>query len=148
MEDKIKATTLNVQELDNATESVASEETLNKKGGEEIERLRQRYNFNAISSYSNAKYANDEAHAELKSMMERGERLSLYFTIDSYGMEAISVESKTTSRFNYQLNTKSFTWIMKYLTSKEIEDFEVNRKRLRVYTIVDFSFIRTFAPSF
>ncbi len=126
MEDKIKATTLNVQELDNATESVASEETLNKKGGEEIERLRQRYNFNAISSYSNAKYANDEAHAELKSMMERGERLSLYFTIDSYGMEAISVESKTTSRFNYQLNTKSFTWIMKYLTSKEIEDFEVN----------------------
>ena len=25
---------------------------------------------------------------------------------------------------------------------------EENRKRLRVYTIVDFSFIRTFAPSF
>ena len=24
----------------------------------------------------------------------------------------------------------------------------INRKRLRVYTIVDFSFIRTFAPSF
>ena len=137
MEDKIKATTLNVQELDNATESVASEETLNKKGGEEIERLRQRYNFNAISSYSNAKYANDEAHAELKSMMERGERLSLYFTIDSYGMEAISVESRTTSRFNYQLNSKSFTWIVNYLTNKETEDFEVNPTNIKKSEIED-----------
>ena len=103
---------------------MTSDELLNKKGGE-IEKLRQRYNLNAISGYEGTKYANDEAHAELKSMMERGERLSLYFTIDNYGVEAISVESKTTGRFNYQLTPNGFLWIIKYLTNKESEDFNV-----------------------
>ena len=70
-------------------------------------------------------------------MMERGERLSLYFTIDNYGMEAICVESKTTSRFVYQLNTKSFTWLMKYLTNKDTEDFEVNPTNIKKSEIED-----------
>lgn len=124
MEDKIQTANQNAIELDNVTESVASEELLNKEGGE-IEKLRQRYNLNAISGYEGTKYANDEAHAELKSMMERGERLSLYFTINNYGVEAISVESKTTGRFNYQLTPEGFTWIIKYLAHKETEDFKV-----------------------
>ena len=90
-----------------------------------------RYGFDELKSSNIVTYNNEKAHAELKSMMERGERLSLYFTIDTYGMEAVCVESKTTSRFNYQLNPKSFTWIMKYLTSKETEDFEVIQLMLK-----------------
>lgn len=96
-----------------------------------------RYGFDELKSSNIVTYNNEKAHAELKSMMERGERLSLYFTIDTYGMEAVCVESKTTSRFNYQLNPKSFTWIMKYLTSKETEDFEVNPTDVKEAEIQD-----------
>ena len=106
--------------------STSQEIELNLDGSIEQTFTSLKYGFNEVKFNNVNQYNNEEAHAELKSMMERGERLSLYFTIDSYGMEAISVESRTTSRFNYQLNSKSFTWIVNYLTNKETEDFEVN----------------------
>ena len=76
MEDKIQTAKQNAIELANVTESVTSDELLNKKGGE-IEKLRQRYNLNAISGCEGTKYADDEAHAELEIMMQRGQKLSV-----------------------------------------------------------------------
>lgn len=114
------------EKINKSTNSTSQEIELNLDGSIEQTFTSLKYGFNEVKFNNVNQYNNEEAHAELKSMMERGERLSLYFTIDSYGMEAISVESRTTSRFNYQLNSKSFTWIVNYLTNKETEDFEVN----------------------
>lgn len=72
-----------------------------------------------------AEYNNVAAHAELKAMMNRSERINLYFTIDRYGYEAIRVESKTTANFAYQIGQEGFTWVMKYLMQGETEDFKV-----------------------
>lgn len=117
--------------INNFTNSTSQEIELNLDGSIEQTFTSLKYGFNEVKFNNVNQYNNEEAHAELKSMMERGERLSLYFTIDSYGMEAISVESRTTSRFNYQLNSKSFTWIVNYLTNKETEDFEVNPTNIK-----------------
>lgn len=114
------------EKINKSTNPTSQEIELNLDGSIEQTFTSLKYGFNEVKFNNVNQYNNEEAHAELKSMMERGERLSLYFTIDSYGMEAISVESRTTSRFNYQLNSKSFTWIVNYLTNKETEDFEVN----------------------
>ena len=70
-------------------------------------------------------YDNTAAHTELKAMMNRSERLTLYFTIDRYGYEAIRVESKTTKNFAYQINQEAFAWVMNYLMKGETEDFNV-----------------------
>lgn len=119
------------ENINNFTNSTSQEIELNLDGSIEQTFTSLKYGFNEVKFNNVNQYNNEEAHAELKSMMERGERLSLYFTIDSYGMEAISVESRTTSRFNYQLNSKSFTWIVNYLTNKETEDFEVNPTNIK-----------------
>lgn len=119
------------EKINKSTNSTSQEIELNLDGSIEQTFTSLKYGFNEVKFNNVNQYNNEEAHAELKSMMERGERLSLYFTIDSYGMEAISVESRTTSRFNYQLNSKSFTWIVNYLTNKETEDFEVNPTNIK-----------------
>lgn len=120
-----------------STDSTSQEIELSLDGTIEQTFTSLKYGFNGVKLNNPNLYNNEEAHAELKSMMERGERLSLYFTIDNYGMEAICVESKTTSRFVYQLNTKSFTWFMKYLTNKDTEDFDVNPTDIKKSEIED-----------
>ena len=65
-------------------------------------------NLNGIMPQKEQTYDNMAAHTELKAMMNRSERLTLYFTIDQYGYEAIRVESKTTKNFAYQINQDAF----------------------------------------
>lgn len=84
-----------------------------------------KYNFEGINPQVEQSYDNTAAHTELKAMMNRNERLTLYFTIDLYGYEAIRVESKTTKNFAYQINQEAFAWVMNYLMKGETEDFNV-----------------------
>lgn len=44
-----------------------------------------KYNFEGINPQVEQSYDNTAAHTELKAMMNRNERLTLYFTIDLYG---------------------------------------------------------------
>lgn len=83
------------------------------------------FNINGIMPNAEESYNNVEAHNELKAMMNRSERIQLYFTIDRFGYEVIRVESKTTKNFAYQLNQESFNWVMKYLMNGETEDLTV-----------------------
>ncbi len=83
------------------------------------------YNFSNIQPTTYAEYNNNEAHAELKAMMNRNERINISFGIDKDGYEIVYAESKTTAWFKYRLNTESFAWIMRYLTSGETENFNV-----------------------
>ena len=85
-----------------------------------------KYNFEGINPQVEQSYDNTAAHTELKAMMNRNERLTLYFTIDRYGYEAIRVESKTTKNFAYQIDQEAFAWVMNYLVKGETEDFNVN----------------------
>ena len=84
-----------------------------------------KYNFEGINPQVEQSYDNTAAHTELKAMMNRNERLTLYFTIDRYGYEAIRVESKTTKNFAYQIDQEAFAWVMNYLMKGETEDFNV-----------------------
>ena len=78
-------------------------------------------NFNQI--FSNiAEYNNEAAHNEVRSMMERGERLKIFFCIDHNGFESARIESNTTKRFTYQLTQESLNWILGYLTQGITED--------------------------
>lgn len=84
-----------------------------------------KYNFEGINPQVEQSYDNTAAHTELKAMMNRNERLTLYFTIDRYGYEAIRVESKTTKNFAYQIDQEAFAWVMNYLMKGETEDFNM-----------------------
>ena len=84
------------------------------------------FTFAGIMPQVEQSYNNMAAHTELKAMMNRSERLSLYFTIDRYGYEAIRVESKTTQNFAYQIDQEAFAWVMNYQMKGETEDFNVN----------------------
>ena len=89
-----------------------------------------KYNFSNIQPITNAEYNNTEAHNELKAIMNRNERINISFGIDNDGYEIVYAESKTTAWFKYRLNAESFAWIMRYLTSGEIEDFKVKPMEL------------------
>ena len=100
--------------------------TLSKRVFEDLaQRIVMKYDFNGIMPQIEQVYNNTAAHSELKAMMNRNERLSLYFTIDRYGYEAIRVESKTTKNFAYQIDQAAFAWVMNYLMKGETEDFNV-----------------------
>ena len=86
------------------------------------------FTFAGIMPHVEQSYNNTAAHTELKAIMNRSERLNLYFTIDRYGYEVIRVESKTTKNFAYQINQEAFAWVMNYLMKGETEDFNVNPK--------------------
>lgn len=85
-----------------------------------------KYNLSGIQPTTETVYPNAEAHAELKAMMNRGERVNLSFGIDRFGFEVAYPQSKTTDWFGYQLNPESMAWILRYLTNGETEDFNVN----------------------
>ena len=85
-----------------------------------------KYNLSGIQSTAESAYPNTEAHAELKAMMNRGERVNLSFGIDRLGYEVAYPQSKTTDWFAYQLNPENMAWILRYLTNGETEDFNVN----------------------
>lgn len=85
-----------------------------------------KYSFSGIQPTTESAYPNTEAHAELKAMMNRGERVNLSFGIDRFGFEVAYPQSKATDWFGYQLNPESMAWILRYLTNGETEDFNVN----------------------
>lgn len=71
------------------------------------------------------------AYKQLKAMMARNERLSIYFSIDQYGFEIARIESKTVAPFNFQLNQESFDWLMVYLiqgkTDKDVDPTQLKK---------------------
>ena len=86
----------------------------------------EKYNMALIQPTTETVYPNTEAHAELKAMMNRGERVNLSFGIDRLGFEVAYPQSKTTEWVGYKLNPESMAWILRYLTNGESEDFNVN----------------------
>ena len=92
--------------------------------------MENKYNLALIQPTSNMVYPNTEAHAELKAMMNRNERINISFGIDKEGYEILYAESKTTAWFKYRLNAESFAWIMRYLANGETEDFNVKPMEL------------------
>lgn len=90
----------------------------------------QKYNMALIQPTTEYVYPNIEAHAELKAMMMRGERVNLSFGIDRLGYEVAYPQSKTTDWFGYQLNPENMAWILRYLTNGETEDFNAKPTEL------------------
>lgn len=70
-------------------------------------------------------YNNVAAHAALRSMMSRFDRLNIIFDIDEDGYEVAKIESKIVKRFAYQLNDESANWLLAYLLTGKSDDFGV-----------------------
>lgn len=88
------------------------------------------FNLNNIM-VSAPTYDNKGAHEQLKGMMARKERLSIYFSIDNAGYEFAKIESKTVSGFKYQLNQESIVWIMGYLTQGKTDNDKVDPTNIK-----------------
>lgn len=88
-------------------------------------------------------YDNKGAHEQLKGMMARKERLSIYFSIDNAGYEFAKIESKTVSGFKYRLNQESFDWIMGYLIHGKTDNDKVNPIDLQQAEDTDPDLLRT-----
>lgn len=88
------------------------------------------FNLNNIM-VSAPTYDNKGAHEQLKGMMARKERLSIYFSIDNAGYEFAKIESKTVSGFKYRLNQESFDWIMGYLTQGKTDNDKVDPTNIK-----------------
>lgn len=83
-------------------------------------------NFSSVmATAQHEPYNNVAAHAELRSMMSRFDRLNIIFDIDEDGYEVAKIESKIVKRFAYQLNDESANWLLTYLLTGKSEDFGV-----------------------
>lgn len=65
-------------------------------------------------------YNNTLAFKEMLKMMKRQELITVSFILDTYGFEAISVESKRIDKFNLQLSNLLFRFLFRYLEFGEI----------------------------
>lgn len=88
-------------------------------------------------------YPNTEAHNELKTMMNRGERITLSFGIDRFGCEVAYPQSKTTEWFAYQLNPQNFQWLMGYLKEGKTEDFNFDPMQVEKTEYADANTFKT-----
>jgi len=81
--------------------------------------------FNGYTIEANA-YDNTGAHNMLKSMMQRGDELTVRFFTDKWLFPCVWVESKQIKGFKYRLSELALQWISGYIFSGEFEDVEVN----------------------
>lgn len=83
-------------------------------------------NFSSVmATAQHEPYNNVAAHAALRSMMSRFDRLNIIFDIDEDGYEVAKIESKIVKRFAYQLNDESANWLLTYLLTGKSEDLGV-----------------------
>lgn len=100
------------------------------------------FNLNNIM-VSAPTYDNKGAYEQLKGMMARKERLSIYFSIDNAGYEFAKIESKTVSGFKYRLNQESFNWIMGYLIHGKTDNDKVDPTNIKQSEDTDPDLLRT-----
>lgn len=103
----------------------------------------EKYNMALIQPTTETAYPNTEAHAELKAMMNRNERITLSFGIDRFGYEVVYPQSKTTEWFSYQLNPKNFQWLIGYLKEGKTEDFKLDPMQLEKSEYTDANTFKT-----
>ena len=77
-------------------------------------------------------YNNEVAHRQLKLLMKQGKQLDIRVEDEAW------ISSKGVTGLRYQLNEKSWQWILNYLKSGDYEDFGVFPSEISKFTFEDF----------
>ena len=81
------------------------------------------FDFAALQGTKQQQYPNNEAHAEVMKMMNRGEKISVKFgktkTLHPYAW----VESKTVKGFKYELDAERANNLIHYMMTGEVSDY-------------------------
>ena len=77
-------------------------------------------------------YNNEAAHRQLKMMMRQGKQLSIRLEDEAW------ISSQGVSGLRYQLNERSWQWILNYLQTGEYEDFGVFPSEISRFTYEGF----------
>lgn len=77
-------------------------------------------------------YNNEVAHRQLKLLMKQGKQLDIRVEDEAW------ISSKGVTGLRYQLNEKSWQWILNYLKTGDYEDFGVFPSEISKFTFEDF----------
>ena len=77
-------------------------------------------------------YNNEAAHRQLKMMMRQGKQLSIRLEDEAW------ISSQGVTGLRYQLNEKSWQWILNYLQTGDYEDFGVFPSEISRFTFEGF----------
>ena len=77
-------------------------------------------------------YDNEVAHRQLKLLMRQGRQLNIRVE------DEVWVSSQGVTGLRYQLNEKSWQWILNYLQTGDYEDFGVFPSEISRFTFEDF----------
>ena len=90
-------------------------------------------NFNDMQAISfPPTYNNEVAHRQLKLMMRQGKQLSIRIEDEAW------ISSQGVTGLRYQLNERSWQWILNYLQTGEYEDFGVFPSEISRFTYEGF----------
>ncbi len=82
-----------------------------------------KFDFAELQGTKQQQYPNNEAHAEVMRMMNRGDKLSVkYGTTKSHHPYA-KVESKTVAGFKYELNAERANNLIHYMMTGEVSEY-------------------------
>ena len=77
-------------------------------------------------------YNNEVAHRQLKLLMKQGKQLDIRVEDEAW------ISGKGVTGLRYQLNEKSWQWILNYLKTGDYEDFGVFPSEISKFTFEDF----------
>ena len=81
------------------------------------------FNFTALTTAKEQQYPNNEAHAEVMKMMNRGDKLSVKFGTTKTQHPYAWVESKTVKGFKYELDAERANNLIHYLLTGEVSNY-------------------------
>lgn len=81
------------------------------------------FNFTALTTAKEQQYPNNEAHAEVMKMMNRGDKLSVKFGTTKTQHPYAWVESKTVAGFKYELDDERANNLINYLATGEVSEY-------------------------
>ena len=81
------------------------------------------FDFSAMQGSKLQQYPNNEAHAEIMKMMNRGDKLSVKFGTTKTQHPYAWVESKTVAGFKYELDAERTNHLIKYLMTGEVSEY-------------------------
>ena len=82
-----------------------------------------KFEFSTQTTAKELQYPNNEAHAEVEKMMNRGDKLSVKFGTTKSQHPYAWVESKTVTGFKYELDAERANNLIHYLMTGEVSEY-------------------------
>ena len=83
----------------------------------------KKLNFTVLTTAKEQQYPNNEAHAEVEKMMNRGDKLSVKFGTTKTQHPYAWVESRTVKGFKYELDAERTNNLIHYLLTGEVSNY-------------------------